>query len=382
MKDKEIIIFHPSSELYGADKILLEIIEALDPGRNVLKVMVPGEGMLTDILRERFPAVGLIVEPDLPVIARKYLTPGGIFRFFRQLGRFRKSFAKVCGEGAAVYLNTLAVLPVLAFSGKRRKSVVHVHEILDNGSLLGRMINRYALKKATRIICVSSAVADKFMELGGEGISRLTVVRNGIDIGGGEIVAEHVPGESGMVRFALLGRLKPEVKGQLLLIDAVSLIERRCLRNARFELIGSAVEGQEYMVDTIESAIAGKGLEEFISIRPFERDIESIYKSIDVALVPSVRADPLPTTVIEAMAFGLPVIGTDLGGIPEMIEDGETGYLVSPVNPEELAEKIKLLLESEDLRREMGRKGQERYREHFTKKKFTERYRSEIDRIL
>lgn len=381
MKDKEIIIFHPSSELYGADKILLEIIEALDPERNVLKVMVPGEGVLTDVLRERFSAVELIVDPDLPVIARKYLTPRGILRFVRQMARFRKSFARACGEDAAVYLNTLAVLPVLAFSGKRRKSVVHVHEILDNGSLLGRMINRYAMKKSTRIICVSSAVEEKFRELGGDGVSRLAVVRNGIDLGGG-VPDKRVREKSAAVRFALLGRLKPEVKGQLLLIEAVSLINRALLRKARFELIGSAVEGQEYMIDAIRAAIVEKSLDEFIAIRPFVRDIESIYNEIDVALVPSVRADPLPTTVIEAMAFGLPVIGTDLGGIPEMIKDGETGYLVSPVNPEDLAEKITLLLESEDLRRNMGLRGQERYREYFTKQKFTERYRSEIDRIL
>lgn len=381
MKDKEIIIFHPSSELYGADKILLEIIEALDPERNVLKVMVPGEGVLTDVLRERFSAVELIVDPDLPVIARKYLTLRGILRFVRQMARFRKSFARACGEDAAVYLNTLAVLPVLAFSGKRRKSVVHVHEILDNGSLLGRMINRYAMKKSTRIICVSSAVEEKFRELGGDGVSRLAVVRNGIDLGGG-VPDKRVREKSAAVRFALLGRLKPEVKGQLLLIEAVSLINRALLRKARFELIGSAVEGQEYMIDAIQAAIVEKSLDEFIAIRPFVRDIESIYNEIDVALVPSVRADPLPTTVIEAMAFGLPVIGTDLGGIPEMIKDGETGYLVSPVNPEDLAEKITLLLESEDLRRNMGLRGQERYREYFTKQKFTERYRSEIDRIL
>jgi len=71
-------------------------------------------------------------------------------------------------------------------------------------------------------------------------------------------------------------------------------------------------------------------------------------------------------SVIEAMAFGLPVVATNVGGLPEVVEDGVTGILVPPGDSEALAEGLIRLLSDADLRRRMGRAGQDRVRSEFT----------------
>jgi len=84
------------------------------------------------------------------------------------------------------------------------------------------------------------------------------------------------------------------------------------------------------------------------------------------ALVQPSRADNLPLAILEAMAAGLPVIGTRVGGIPELVVDGETGLLVAPERPDELAAALDSLATDPERRAELGRRGRERVQEHFS----------------
>jgi glycosyltransferase involved in cell wall biosynthesis len=86
---------------------------------------------------------------------------------------------------------------------------------------------------------------------------------------------------------------------------------------------------------------------------------------LDVLVQPS-RADNLPLAILEAMAAGLPVVGTRVGGIPGRVVDGETGLLVDRERPEELAAALDWLAASPERRAELGQRGRERVREHFS----------------
>ena len=86
---------------------------------------------------------------------------------------------------------------------------------------------------------------------------------------------------------------------------------------------------------------------------------------IDVLVQPS-RADNLPLAILEAMAAGLPVIGTRAGGIPELVVEGETGLLVAPERPDELASALDSLAANPEGRAEMGSRGRARVQEHFS----------------
>jgi Glycosyltransferase len=91
------------------------------------------------------------------------------------------------------------------------------------------------------------------------------------------------------------------------------------------------------------------------------------YSMADVSVVPSTRREAFGLVNVEAMAAGLPVVATRIGGIPEIVQDGTTGFLIDAKNaPAELADRLALLLNHEEIRLELGRRGQERVRQQFT----------------
>ena len=85
----------------------------------------------------------------------------------------------------------------------------------------------------------------------------------------------------------------------------------------------------------------------------------------DIYVQPSV-VDPFPIATIEAMAEGLPVIATNTGGLPELVQEGQTGWLVSPADPAALADRIRALLLDPERRRRMGSAGLARVRVSFS----------------
>ena len=95
-------------------------------------------------------------------------------------------------------------------------------------------------------------------------------------------------------------------------------------------------------------------------------ELRVAYHLADVVTVPSIYCDPFPTVNLEAMAAGKPVIATCFGGSPELVADGKTGIIVNPLDTECFADALRRLLDSPALRREMGRKGQERVRQQFS----------------
>jgi glycosyltransferase involved in cell wall biosynthesis len=92
--------------------------------------------------------------------------------------------------------------------------------------------------------------------------------------------------------------------------------------------------------------------------------ITTIYEQMDVLVVPSVWPENSPVTITEAMASGIPVIASDIGGISELVEHGVTGLLTPPRDPRALADLIERLLKDPDLRREMGQNGRTSIRQH------------------
>lgn len=372
----DIVFFHPSVDLYGADKILLQILKVVPT--NKITVVLPKVGLLSEIIEKDFPDVLLKIDSRIPVIAKKYLSLKGIFRFGVKLLQLRWLLSDIVKEGDIIYLNTLAVCPILMLAHKKNRTIIHIHEIAENSSLLNRMINKFTLRYVDKIICVSNAVANNIIESCSRFAYKVNTIYNGIDK---EIIDNenfYPRMDNSKVNFALVGRLKPQVKGQFLLLDALDKIDKLILQKAHFYLIGSTVDGQEFMKSQIERAISLKGLTNIVTILPFIRDMNCIYNNIDVALVPSVRPDPLPTTVLEGMMYGHPVIGTNVGGIPEMIEDNVSGFLVSPCFCEDLADKISYLISHPEEISRMGKNGENIYKKKFTLKAFSSRFENEI----
>jgi glycosyltransferase involved in cell wall biosynthesis len=98
------------------------------------------------------------------------------------------------------------------------------------------------------------------------------------------------------------------------------------------------------------------------------------YRAADICLVPTIAQDSLSRTSVEAMASGIPVIASRIGGLPYTVTDGVTGLLSEPGDPADLALKIGWLLDDPDLRRRMGVAGRKRFEEEFIWEDVIERY--------
>lgn len=154
-----------------------------------------------------------------------------------------------------------------------------------------------------------------------------------------------------------------ERKGVADLIQAWHAISSAASRHAELLIVGDDLQnGGRYRIDMERLARQLGSPARFFG---FQRNLPDWLAAADVAVVPS-HVEPLGNATLEAMAYALPVVGCDVGGIPEMIVDEETGVLVPPKNPEELAAAIQRLIENAELRKRMGTAGRRRCERHFS----------------
>lgn len=372
-----ILAVHPSAELYGADRILAECLACLSDWD--ITLIVPRDGPLIPYLRERFPALEIVIDPTLPVIARKFSTIPGTIRFLKNWIRFAWWLKQKNGGSPLqlLYVSTMQTFSVSVIARLLRiPCVVHVHEILERPRAVFEITTSVVALCANRVICVSSAVRRNLLRNSRAAArpEQFIVVHNGIreiahPPASGETVQDH-----GRIVFSLFGRIKPE-KGQWFLVEALAQLTQEELSRIEVNIVGGVVSGKEHLVGELSDKIERAGLKGLVSVLPFTQDISALLRMSDVCLIPSIMEDPFPTTVLEAMAAGKPVIATTVGGIPEMITHGTDGLLCSPRSPEELASCVRLVLNRPDMVRILGANARCRFEESFTIEQFTRRFR-------
>jgi len=148
-------------------------------------------------------------------------------------------------------------------------------------------------------------------------------------------------------------------KGLSTLIEAASRIPD-VKRRVRFIIVG---EGDCRM--ELEELVREKELEDCFHFLGFRNDIRALLKDFDMFVLPSL-SEGLSSAIMEAMASSLPVIGSKVGGIPELVQHGDNGLLVPPADPESLARAIEQLVDNPEALRQMGTRSRKRVEENFT----------------
>ncbi|WP_439475782.1 glycosyltransferase [Algoriphagus formosus] len=164
------------------------------------------------------------------------------------------------------------------------------------------------------------------------------------------------------------GRFYNEVKR---FTDILEAIHQLPISNIKFLLLGQGPDQ-----GLILSKAKERELEEQLILPGYQTDTAPFYELMDVFCIASAH-EGFGLVAAEAMLHGLPVIATKVGGLQDIVLDQETGYLVPPLSPESLAEKIQLLIDQPELRQEMGKKGKQRSLEHFS----AERYCHEVENL-
>jgi len=176
------------------------------------------------------------------------------------------------------------------------------------------------------------------------------------------IPREKCPAASNKPRILYLGHIGYQ-KGIFDLIDAVQQVAETT-RNFSVDLVGEELALGE--LQTVNQAIHDKSLDDLIHIHPPEYDEKKFqrFKKASIYVLPS-HHEGMPMSILEAMAAGLPVVATDVGGIRDQVLDGETGFIVPSGSVKALSEALKQLILDEDKRLAMGAAGRARAQECF-----------------
>ncbi|MEQ1616413.1 MAG: glycosyltransferase [Hyphomicrobiaceae bacterium] len=225
----------------------------------------------------------------------------------------------------------------------------------------------FAHRRLDAAVCNAASIKQELTE---EGIaeSRITIIRNGIDFDSFVVDEQRRSGcraELGLnadqLVFTCVANLHP-YKGHADMIDAFALIAARLPTGWRLLCAGRDVDDTRV---GLERQVAEKGLSHNIRFLGSVSDVPGLLAASDLHLHPS-REDAFPNSVLEAMAAGLPIVATNVGGIPELVVSGSGGLLVSPQSPTELGEAIMHVAEDPLLRRSMGEANHRRANERFS----------------
>ena len=169
-------------------------------------------------------------------------------------------------------------------------------------------------------------------------------------------------------------------KGVFTLLDACKII-----KDKGYSFICNFVGGETSEIDSkiFNKASSIRGLSKHVKYlgKKFGSEKEECFKNADIFVLPTYN-ECFPLVLLEAMQYKLPCIASKEGGIPDIIEDGKTGFITDKKNPEILAEKIIILLNNNTLRKQMGKNGRNKYLKEFTLNRFEYNFKNILSDYL
>jgi glycosyltransferase involved in cell wall biosynthesis len=287
---------------------------------------------------------------DFGRFGKAFLAISAVFSFFWKclLKRPRLVYVHL-GSNASLYRETVFILLAKLL---RKKVVGHFHA--------GDVENYYPFQSrfGQKLICLGLSSCDDLIAVSKESArqlrkivpnAKLSVIPNAIDVSAFDF--DRAGKSKDFVQLLFVGAIG-KLKGERDLIEALANLRDKNL-NLKVSFLGYGAESLQSYCEKLKVA----HFLDFLGAVSLEERL-NFFKKADIFVLPT-YAEAMPMSVIEAMAAGLPVISTRVGGIPELITNGCEGFLFTPGDVSALAEKIRLLSEDEDLRLEIGRKARQ-----------------------
>lgn len=360
-----ILFLNPSSQLGGAEWVLHDVVTHLDAKRFTSLVVLPKPGPLLDKLRDAGIDVRLMsaFEPLL-----------GLGRYSRwmEIGRMLPAFA--CALTGLFHLKRIIE--------QERIDIVHAHGIKMHflSGALRLVINTpliwhlhdfvrqrrfYPLYVRLAEACPSLIIVNSHAVAADLGRMRnIAVVHNGVDIDSFSPVERQ---RDGSLRVGIIGMLAPW-KGHHVFLDAARLVSRQ-VDQVSFWIIGDEIydtAGHRGYRQQLEEWVRVNHLEHCVRFTGFRSDVARVINTLDVVVHASIEPEPFGRVLIEAMACGKPVIASNAGGVPEIVEHEVTGLLTRPRDAQQLADMMIRLLQDESERKRFGLAGRRRVEQHFS----------------
>jgi glycosyltransferase involved in cell wall biosynthesis len=363
---KNVLHLCESSETGGAESVLISIVENLDQTRYASVVCLLSEGWLKTQLDRRRIETFVIPQPrsfDLSWLIK-----------LGRLLRHRQIHVMHSHEFATnVYASMLGLatgIPVVATVHGKNYYADRVRR---------RAAYRFVARHA-RMVAVSHDLKRFLIDRVLIPDRRITVVHNGIDIdrhiAGGAIhdVRRELAILPDQPVIGTVGNLF-EVKGQEFLLRACKLL---LPTHPDFVLLIAGEGGQLHF---LQQEARELGVSEHVKLLGFRDDVPSLLRAMNVFVLPSL-SEGLPLSILEALALEVPVVATNVGGIPEVIEDRVTGFLVPPASPQLLADRIAEAITAPEKAFELAQAGRKKVQEVFGVRQMVERYESLYEECL
>jgi glycosyltransferase involved in cell wall biosynthesis len=263
-----------------------------------------------------------------------------------------------------------------------RKTFFHVHDDFPASNFYRRLIG-FLNRRLHTFIGVSRYVAGNLVRLGIPP-EKVCYVHNGVmveDSSDGQTESPHLTAAkrgdtSAPVALGIIGQVG-EWKGHDDLIEALRELSEAGV-SFSCTIYG---EGKAEYVSALKERIERYGLAASVRHAGFVNNPRDIYEAIDICVVPSRFQEPFGMVAAEAAHFGVPVVATRRGGLPEIVQDGLTGYLVDAEAPRQLADKLSVLIKDKALREKMGRAART-HAQQFTQERMASQIESVFARAL
>lgn len=347
-----ILFLDQFSEIGGAQRGLLDVLLAVEERGWSAHVLIPGGGPLVEQLRARGVAVDEIACGPYQSGSK---SPTDFLRFaidVRSQIRILKDLASATAFDL-IYVNGPRLLPAAAIACQRRMPVLfHLHSHINQryAARLARWCSRRA--DVTVVACSRSAAESV---VGMASPEKVHVIANGI----AELPFRQRAFDGNWC-IGMVGRINPE-KGQIEFLRAVAIL-RAEFPTTRFLICGAPLFDMDRYFDLVRTEAQGLSVE-FLGWR---EDVASVFAELDLLVVPS-KQEAMGRVLVEAFSAGVPVVAFPVGGIPEVISNEETGFLVAPATPEALAKKLRdLLVGNPERLRAVAANARRAWEEHYT----------------
>lgn len=344
-----ILFLDQSGKPGGAELCLIDIAK---PYSDRALVGLFADGTFKDLLQQNHIPVEVLATQAIQVRKESSLVEG--LKSLAQLAPLITKVVKKAREYDLIYANTQKALVVGALASffSRRPLVYHLHDILSiehfsqtNLRIAINLANRFA----SLVIANSQASKTAFVQAGGRA-NLIEVVYNGFDLKNYQNDESDINklqqqlGLEGKFVVGHFSRLAPW-KGQHILIDALA----QCPQEVTAILVGDALFGEQDYVQKLHQQVAELGLENRVKFLGFRSDIPQLMAACDLVAHTSTSPEPFGRVIVEAMLCGKPVVAAKAGGVMELVEHGLNGFLVTPGEPEELAQVIITCLQETEI---------------------------------
>lgn len=348
-----------SGGMYGAEAVILNLSRALNggPHRSMLGVFSNSSNPNLQLYNK---AVAESIESHL-IPCNGQIDRTTIDSIRALVTRTRADVVHAHGYKADVYV-------YLALRGQRTPFASTCHNWLNQNAMVSLygMVDRYVLRKYSRVVAVSDEVRNRLLKSGVRK-ERVSLIRNGIDLRpfGAALTSRRARADATPV-VGWIGRLSHEKGADIFLRAAARVL-------AQVPGVAFVVAGDGPERDKLESLIDELGIRRSVSMLGRRDDMPAVYALLDVMVVSS-RQEGLPMAILEGMASALPLVATAVGQVPSVVLDGRTGLLVPPEDLDRLAANIVDLLRDPARRASLGAAGRQLVQDEYSAERMATDY--------